>query len=94
MCAKEMQRFGITPKVALLSNSNYGSIDNASSSKMQEALKLIQAQNPELQIDGEMQGDVAMMEDMRQQIFPESTFKGSANLLVIISSKPAGKTCR
>ena len=83
MCAKEMQRFGITPKVALLSNSNYGSIDNASSSKMQEALKLIQAQNPELQIDGEMQGDVAMMEDMRQQIFPESTFKGSANLLVM-----------
>ncbi|WP_107928998.1 NADP-dependent malic enzyme [Neisseria animaloris] len=83
MCAKEMQRFGITPKVALLSNSNYGTIDKPESRKMQEALRIIQAQKPDLEIDGEMQGDVAMDEGMRKQIFPETSLKGSANLLVM-----------
>ena len=83
MCAAEMKRFGITPKVALLSNSNYGSIDLPESRKMQQALEIVRTKNPDLEIDGEMQGDVAMMEDMRKQIFPETTLKGSANLLVM-----------
>ncbi|MCP2040259.1 malate dehydrogenase (oxaloacetate-decarboxylating)(NADP+) [Neisseria sp. HSC-16F19] len=83
MCAEEMQRFGITPKVALLSNSNFGSTDSANSRKMQQALALIQAANPDLEIDGEMQGDAALVEDIRQQLMPDSPLKGSANLLVM-----------
>lgn len=83
MCVEEMQRFGITPKVALLSNSNFGSIDLPNSRKMQDALTLIQAAKPELEIDGELQGDAALIEDIRQQIMPDSPLKGSANLLVM-----------
>ncbi len=83
MCANEMERFGIAPKVALLSNSNFGSVVNEENRKMQTALPLIRAVRPDLEIDGEMQGDVAMIEEMRQQIFPDSTLKGSANLLVM-----------
>ena len=83
MCASEIERFGITPKVALLSNSNFGSGPNGGGNKMQDALPIISETRPDLQIDGEMQGDVAMMEEMRQQILPDSTLKGSANLLVM-----------
>ena len=83
MCASEIERFGITPKVALLSNSNFGSGPNGGGNKMQDALPIIRETRPDLQIDGEMQGDVAMMEEMRQQILPDSTLKGSANLLVM-----------
>ena len=78
-----MQRFGITPKVALLSNSNFGSIELPGSQKMQDALAMIQAAKPDLEIDGEMQGDAALIEDIRQQIMPDSPLKGSANLLVM-----------
>ena len=73
MCASEIERFGITPKVALLSNSNFGSGPNGGGNKMQDALPIISETRPDLQIDGEMQGDVAMMEEMRQQILPDST---------------------
>ncbi|MFD1245639.1 NADP-dependent malic enzyme [Paralysiella testudinis] len=83
MCVEEMQRFGITPKVALLSNSNFGSIELPGSQKMQHALAMIQAAKPDLEIDGEMQGDAALIEDIRQQIMPDSPLKGSANLLVM-----------
>ena len=83
MCVEEMQRFGITPKVALLSNSNFGSIELPGSQKMQDALAMIQAAKPDLEIDGEMQGDAALIEDIRQQIMPDSPLKGSANLLVM-----------
>ena len=83
MCVEEMQRFGITPKVALLSNSNFGSIELPGSLKMQDALAMIQAAKPDLEIDGEMQGDAALIEDIRQQIMPDSPLKGSANLLVM-----------
>ena len=83
MCVEEMQRFGIEPKVALLSNSNFGAINQCSSTRMQQALSLIQAAKPDLNIDGEMQGDVALIESMRHQIMPDTTLKGSANLLVM-----------
>lgn len=83
MCVEEMERFGIVPKVALLANSNFGSIDSPSSRKMQTALGLIQAAKPDLEIDGEMQGDAALNENIRQQIMPDSPLKGSANLLVM-----------
>lgn len=83
MCAKEMKRFGIKPKVALVSNSNYGSRNDKDAIKMQQALEMIREIDPDLEIDGEMQADVAMDEEMRKSIFPETTLTGSANLLVM-----------
>ncbi|UOO78054.1 NADP-dependent malic enzyme [Neisseria sp. Dent CA1/247] len=83
MCAKEMKRFGIKPKVALVSNSNYGSRSDKDAIKMQQALEMIREIDPDLEIDGEMQADVAMDEEMRKSIFPETTLTGSANLLVM-----------
>ncbi|WP_434778333.1 NADP-dependent malic enzyme [Neisseria sp. Ec49-e6-T10] len=83
MASEEMRRFGLVPKAALLSNSNFGSIKTTSGSKMQEALSLIQQADPELEIDGEMQGDAALLESIRHQAFPDTTLKGQANLLVM-----------
>ena len=83
MCANEIKRFGIKPKVALVSNSNYGSRQDKDAVKMQLALEMIRAADPTLEIDGEMQADVAMDEEMRKSIFPETTLTGSANLLVM-----------
>ena len=83
MCANEMERFGIAPKVALLSNSNFGSVVNEENRKMQTALPLIRAVRPDLEIDGEMQGDAALLETIRLQAMPSTTLKGAANLLVM-----------
>ncbi|MDO4640706.1 MAG: NADP-dependent malic enzyme [Neisseria sp.] len=83
MCATEMQRFGIQPKVALVSNSNYGSHIDPENLKMQEAYRILCEQAPDLELDGEMQADVALDEKMRKQIFPETKLKGAANLLVM-----------
>lgn len=83
MCAEEMQRFGIEPKVALLSNSNFGALNQPSSRNMQKALELIREARPELNIDGEMQGDLALVPSIRDKIMPDNQLKGSANLLVM-----------
>lgn len=83
MCAEEMKRFGIEPKVALLSNSNFGSVNQCSNTRMRDALAKIQQAKPDLMIDGEMQGDVALMDSMREHIMPDTTLKGAANLLVM-----------
>lgn len=83
MCAAEMKRFGLKPKVALVSNTNYGSNRNPDANKMQQALELIRELDPALEIDGEMQADVALDEEMRKSIFPETTLSGAANLLVM-----------
>lgn len=83
LAADEMRRFGIEPKAALLSNTNFGSQETASGHCMCEALNLIRQNNPDLEIDGEMQGDVALIDSMRKQIMPDSTLNGSANLLVM-----------
>lgn len=83
MSANAMRRFGIIPKIALLSNSNFGSINNISSRKMQQALALLRKQCPELEIDGEMQGDAALLESIRLEALPDTTLKGSANLLIM-----------
>jgi malate dehydrogenase (oxaloacetate-decarboxylating)(NADP+) len=83
LAAKEVMRFGITPKVALISNSNFGSADNPSAIKSRHALKLIQEMMPELECDGEMQTDSALNEDIRLRLFPKSRLRGEANLLVM-----------
>ena len=81
--AQEVRRFGLVPKVALLSHSNFGTHEDSSAQKMREALALIREQDPALEVDGEMHGDCALDEAIRRQILPDSTLSGSANLLVM-----------
>ncbi|HVJ11653.1 MAG TPA: NADP-dependent malic enzyme, partial [Burkholderiales bacterium] len=83
LAADEVRRFGIVPKVALLSASNYGSAQIGSSRKMQRALELIRSAAPELEIDGEMHGDAALSEEIRLKVFPNARLRGDANLLVM-----------
>ena len=83
LAAEEVRRFGIVPKVALLSASNFGSVDIASSRKMQRALALLAERAPELEIEGEMHGDAALSEEIRLRVFPGSRLKGAANLLIM-----------
>ena len=83
MAAKAVKRFGIAPKVALLSNSSFGTVQSTGAGKMRDALDIIRAKNPTLEIDGEMQGDAALLETIRLQAMPSTTLKGAANLLVM-----------
>ncbi len=83
MAAEEVRRFGIAPKVALLSHSNFGSRKTASAMKMREARRLIAARAPQLEVDGEMHGDAALSEEIRNKVFPDAVLKGEANLLIM-----------
>ena len=82
LAAEEMRRLDLEPKVALLSRSNFGSDSSASGKKMRQALELIRAAAPELEVDGEMHGDCALDAALRQRLLPSSPLQGSANLLV------------
>ncbi len=82
LAAEEIRRFGIEPKAALLSHSNFGSRDTASTKKMREAIEIIHDMQPELECDGEMHADAALSETLRNRVFPHSKLKGEANLLV------------
>jgi len=83
MAAEEMRRFGIAPKAALLSHSNFGTSDQPSAVKMRQVLQLLQRSAPWLEVDGEMHGDVALDAAARGAIMPNSALKDSANLLVM-----------
>src|SRR6266700_3926745 len=83
LAAEEIRRFGITPKVALLSHSSFGSSTNPQARKMQAALALINALEPDLEVDGEMHGDAALSLDVRKRMFPNSRLKSEANLLIM-----------
>jgi malate dehydrogenase (oxaloacetate-decarboxylating)(NADP+) len=83
MAAEEMRRFGVVPRAALLSHSNFGSSDSESARKMRAALELIRAKSPELEIDGEMHGDTALDPALLKAIMPDSPLKREANLLVL-----------
>ncbi|MBK6803962.1 MAG: NADP-dependent malic enzyme [Betaproteobacteria bacterium] len=83
LAADEIRRFGIVPKAALLSHSNFGTSDHPSAAKMRQALALVNAADPDLEIDGEMHGDAALSEEVRMGAFPHSRLKGEANLLVM-----------
>jgi malate dehydrogenase (oxaloacetate-decarboxylating)(NADP+) len=83
MAADELIRFGIPPKVALLSHSNFGTSNQPSAVKMREVLALLREQAPELEVDGEMHGDTALDINLRRRIMPRSTLSGEANLLVL-----------
>ena len=83
LAAEEMLRFGVQPKAALLSHSNFGSSNQPSALKMREALRLVQQRAPWLEIDGEMHGDAALDAAYRAELMPRSTLTGEANLLVL-----------
>jgi malate dehydrogenase (oxaloacetate-decarboxylating)(NADP+) len=83
LAAEEMLRFGISPRAALLSHSNFGSANSESARKMRATLALVQQRAPELEIDGEMHGDAALDSKLRAKTMPNSTLKSDANLLVM-----------
>ncbi len=83
LCSEEMRRFGITPKVAMLSYSNYGVSRGASPRKMRRATELLKQIAPDLEVDGEMHADSALSESIRERLFPNAELSGQANLLVM-----------
>lgn len=82
MAAKEIRRFGITPRAALVSHSNFGTRESVSATKMRKAIRLIHEREPDLEADGEMHGDSAISEALRNRVMPDSSLTGEANLLV------------
>ncbi len=82
LAAEAVRRFGIAPKVALLSHSNFGSLDTESAHKMRTALALIRERAPDLEVDGEMHADAALSAAIRARILPDSSLTGDANLLI------------
>ena len=85
LCAEHVARFGMTPKIALLSHSDFGESESGSAVKMREALALIRERAPHLEVDGEMQADTAMSQTLRDIVLPSSTLRGEANVLVMPS---------
>jgi malate dehydrogenase (oxaloacetate-decarboxylating)(NADP+) len=83
LAAEELLRFGVKPKVALLSHSNFGSSNHPSAMKMRQTLELLRDQAPWLEVDGEMHGDIALDGQARGVLMPHSTLSGDANLLVL-----------
>ena len=83
LAAEEVRRFGLTPKVALLSHSSFGTDDTPTAIKMRKALGMLRAAAPDMEVDGEMHGDAALSETIRSQVFPGSTLTGQANLLIM-----------
>jgi malate dehydrogenase (oxaloacetate-decarboxylating)(NADP+) len=83
LCAGHVARFGITPKIALLSHSDFGDSDAPSAIKMRQALTIIRARAPDLDVDGEMQGDTALVQAIRAKRLPDCSLDGDANILVM-----------
>jgi malate dehydrogenase (oxaloacetate-decarboxylating)(NADP+) len=82
LAAEEIERFGLEPKAALVSHSDFGSSNSASAQKMRKAAAILERVAPHLQADGEMHGDSALSEALRSRVYPHSRLKGEANLLV------------
>ena len=83
LAAEELKRFGLVPKVALCSHSNFGSARTPSAQKMSRVREILAGLDPRLEVEGEMHGDAALSEEIRMQIFPNSRLKGEANLLIM-----------
>ncbi|WP_410209257.1 NADP-dependent malic enzyme [Aquirhabdus sp.] len=83
LAAEEVRRFGLTPKVALLSHSSFGSAEGESAQKMRDTYRILSEIAPELEVEGEMHGDAALDEEIRLAEFPNSRYKGAANLLIM-----------
>ena len=85
LAARAVQRFGIEPKVALLSHSNFGTSDTESARRVRSAVALLRRDHPRLEVEGEMQGDAALDAAIRERLFPDAELRGAANLLVMPS---------
>jgi len=83
LAAAHVRRFGLQPKIALLSHSDFGSYDSASAAKMRAALALLRESHPDLEVEGEMNADTALRPDIRERVFPNSRLKGEANVLIM-----------
>jgi malate dehydrogenase (oxaloacetate-decarboxylating)(NADP+) len=83
LAAEQVKRFGITPKIAFLSHSNFGSHTTPSANKMREAVQILRRIAPDLEADGEMHADTALVQEVRDQLYPQSLLKGTANLLIM-----------
>ncbi len=83
LAAEEVRRFGIEPKVALLSHSNFGNVNNPSAMKMRRTVEILDELAPSFEYEGEMHADAALDEDIRKRIFPNSRLNGPANLLIM-----------
>jgi len=83
LAAAHVRRFGLEPRVALLSHSNYGSHETLSAKRVRSALAIVRERAPDLQVDGEMQADAALVEDIRKRAFPNAQLHGVANVLVM-----------
>jgi malate dehydrogenase (oxaloacetate-decarboxylating)(NADP+) len=83
LAAEEIRRFGVVPKIALLSHSSFGTYQTPTACKMRKALSFIERLAPDLEIEGEMHGDAALSEALRLRVFPNSRLKGDANLLIM-----------
>jgi len=94
LAAEEIRRFGLVPKVALVSHSSFGTSDAPSAMKMREALRIIHEKMPQLECEGEMHGDAALSEEVRMAAFPNSRLKGDANLLIMPTLEAANKSLR
>ena len=83
MAAHHVERFGITPKIALISHSDFGDSDDQSAKKMRIALQAIREKAPHLEVDGEMQADTALVQSLRAKRLPDSSLVGDANVLIM-----------
>ncbi|MEJ0093275.1 MAG: NADP-dependent malic enzyme [Methylocella sp.] len=83
MCARHVRRFGLEPKIALVSHSDFGSDDAPSALKMRRATEILRLRAPDLEVDGEMQADTALSQGIRDRVLPSSRLKGEANVLVM-----------
>ena len=85
LAAEETRRFGVEPKIALLSHSNFGTVESESAQRMRDAVAILQSGNPGLKVEGEMHADAALIEEIRDRFFPDSRLDGSANVLIMPS---------
>ncbi|MEY3307735.1 MAG: hypothetical protein RLZZ413_1773, partial [Pseudomonadota bacterium] len=87
--ARHVRRFGVAPKVALCSHSQFGNLDSSSGNRMREAMELLDAREPDFAYEGEMHIDAALDQSIRDRIFPGSRFEGAANVLVFANADAA-----
>jgi len=85
LVAEETRRFGIEPKIALLSHSNFGSVDSESAQRMRDAVAILQREDSGLEIEGEMHADTALVQDIRDRFYPDCRLEGSANVMIMPS---------
>ncbi len=89
LAAEEVRGFGVEPKIALLSRSNFGTYETSGAVKMRRATEILHEVAPQLEVEGEMHADAALIEEIRGAVFPESKLRGRANLLVMPSADAA-----